>query len=316
MNPLGIMDIIIDSLENRINIRTGNQKNKSDLIFELNVANDMSYFTDYYFSSGINFKVYAPFMVKSPVSKIMLPHHADNINYYALTITHHLYTPIYYDSLTLRSIDHPFAAYLLFGNRKESFNAVKRYKLTSELQLGLIGPLAGGQMFQNTLHDYIPFAGSVTGWETQIGNDICLQYASLLEKGIACNKWFELNAYAGGKLGIPHTEAQLGVYGRIGYFGDYFRHIGINRNETWQLWLFCAGDANIVAYNAVLQGGLFNHSDPNTLKTINHLLWHTRFGGTLVYKTIKFEIAQEVVSPPFQTGLWHRWAYVSLMIGF
>ncbi len=286
------------------------------LIFELKVANDMTFFTDHYFSSGIALKVFAPFMTRSPFSKIMLPHGKDVLNYYALTFTHNLYTPIYIDTLSFRSVDHPFAAYFLFGNRKESFNLAKRYKLTSALQLGLIGPIAGGHVFQNTLHEYISIAKPVAGWEDQISNDLCLQYSATFEKGIIDLNNFELNANAGGRLGIPHAEAQLGVNFRLGHFDDYFKHIGICKDGSWQVWLFCAGDANFIAYNAVLQGGIFNRGEPNTLQTINHLLWHTRFGGTLVYKNIKFEIAQEVVSPSFESALWHRWAYVGLMLGF
>ena len=123
--------------------------NNTDLFFDLRVDNDMTYFTDRYFSSGISLKVYAPFMDKSPFNKVLLGHHKDVLNYYALTFTHNMYTPIYYDTLSNREEDHPFAAYLLLGSRKESFHKRRRYKVTSELQLGVIGPLAGGQVFQH-----------------------------------------------------------------------------------------------------------------------------------------------------------------------
>lgn len=316
---LGLNDFNIPSFEEikEWEIITEDFKTKkSDFLVELNVANDMTFFTDHYFSSGITLKLYAPFMSKSPFNKIMLPHPADALNYYALTFTHNLYTPIYIDTLNYRSIDHPFAAYVLLGNKKESFVKSQRYKLTSELQVGWIGPMVGGRVFQNTLHDHISIAGPVDGWEYQINNDFCLQYSALFEKGIVDAPGFELNFYTGGKLGIPHTEAQFGMYLRTGYFDDFFNHIGIHKKTNWQLWLFCAGDANYVLYNAVLQGGLLNRENSNSLQTINPILWHSRFGGTLVYKSVKLEIAQEVVSPSFPTALWHRWAYVSFMVGF
>lgn len=290
--------------------------NEPNLIFELKVANDMTFFTDQYFSSGVDIKVYAPFFDKSPFNKILLPNPKDALNYYALTAVHNLYTPIYYDTISHREIDHPFAAYLLFGIRKESFSEAKRLKVTSELQLGLIGPAAGGEVFQNTLHEYIPIAGHVAGWENQIGNDICVQYSAMLEKGLVNFNCFELNATGGVKIGIPHSEVGMGMYFRGGYFDDYFSHIGFSRKNALQIWLFCAGDINFVAYNAVLDGGLFSHQNSYALQTINHYLLHSRFGGTLAYKTMKFEIAQEVNSPSFPSALWHRWAYISLMLGF
>jgi hypothetical protein len=285
-------------------------------IVELTLSNDMTYFTDHYFSNGINLAVYTSFMAKSPLNKILVLHRENSKVYYALTFTHNMYTPIYFDTISKRSIDHPFAAYFLVGNRKESYTLSQRVKVISELQLGVIGSMAGGQAFQNTMHNYIPFAGPVEGWENQIKNDFCFQYSASLEKGIADVQWMELNLVAGGKLGNPHSEAQLGMYCRLGYFDDYFQHIGINSNREWQLWIFCAGDVNLIAHNAVLQGGMFNRSSSYSLQTINHILWHTRFGGTLVYKNIKLEMAQEVTSPSFPTGLWHRWAYLKLMIGF
>lgn len=292
------------------------QLDNPDLIFELNVANDMLFFTDQYFSSGIELNVYAPFMNKSPFNKILIPHGKNTLNYYALTFTHNMYTPIYIDTLTIREIDHPFAAYILFGNRKESYHKTRRYKVTSEFQLGVIGSIAGGQVFQNTMHDNITIAGPVEGWENQINNDLCFQYSAQIEKGIANLEWMELNVFTGGKIGTPHSEAQLGIYGRFGYFDNYFQHIGINKKRNWQLWLFWAGDVNLIAYNAVLQGGMFNHRNAYALESINRILWHTKFGGTLVYKTFKLEIAQEVISPSFQTGQWHRWTFLSLMMGF
>jgi len=292
------------------------QISSPELILELNIANDMTYFTDQYFSSGIQLKVFAPFMSKSPFNKILIPHRKEARAYYALTFTHNMYTPIYIDTISQRSIDHPFAAYILFGNRKDTYNENQRNKVTSELQIGVIGSLAGGQVFQNTMHEHIPIAGPVKGWENQIFNDLCFQYSALLEKGILDAQWLEFNAFGGVRLGLPHTEAQLGMYSRFGYFDDYFQHIGINKNRNWQFWLFLAGDVNFVAYNAVLQGGLFNTGNKYTLASINHFLWHTKFGGSLVYKTIKLEIAQEVITPSFPTALWHRWAYVSLMFGF
>lgn len=314
--PSEIINLQYDVNETPKLEKTSSKQNNPELIFDLEIANDMLFFTDQYFSSGIQLRVYAPFMAKSPFNKILLPHGKDALNYYALTFTHNMYTPIYIDTLTTREIDHPFAAYILFGNRLESYNLLRSYKVTSEFQLGVIGSLAGGQVFQNTMHDHIAIAGPVKGWDNQISNDLCFQYSALLEKGLLDIPWVELNVYAGGKLGIPHTEVQLGLYTRFGYFNDYFKNIGINKDKNWQLWFFCAGDVNYVAYNAVLEGGLFNHRNAYSLQAINPILWHTRFGGTLVYKTIKLEIAQEVISPSFPTALWHRWTTVGLMIGF
>jgi len=293
------------------------KKASKRLIIDLQVDNDMTYFTDHYYSSGVMLNLFAPFMEHSPLNALLLRDRGgDAKSYYALTFTHHMYTPIYIDTLSNRVIDHPFAAYILLGNRKEIFNPGKRHKLVSEFQLGVIGPVAGGQAFQNTLHDHISFAGRVKGWDTQVDNDLCMQYNFLYEKGLVKGKWFDLDAYTGGKLGVPHTEAQIGTGFRIGLMDDYYRTIGTGPDEKLQIWFFCNGDVNLVAYNAVLQGGLLHPGEAKILRKINPVIWHTLFGGTLIYKNLKFELAQEVISRVFPNALWHRWAYVKVMVGF
>ncbi len=298
------------------NLNLFTQEVNHGLIFELQVDNDMTFFTDHYYSNGIELKVYAAYMQKSPLNLVLLPDGKQSRTYYSLTLTHKIYTPIEIYVHQVNGIDHPYASYLLIGNQKESFNRRNRYKLTSAIQIGIMGPASGGGYFQNTLHRNISIAEHVEGWDTQVGNDFCLQYSAMIEKGIINKSWFELNAYLGGKLGIPHTEAQIGGYFRVGKFDDYFKHMAVNSSAKWQFWFFVAGDLYFVNYNAAIQGGTYNQGVGRTIPFINSNVWHTRFGGTLVFKKIKCELGQEVITPAFPTGLWHRWAYVNLMVGF
>jgi len=276
----------------------------------------MTFFTDHYYSNGVELKVYAEFMSKSPFNFILLPHGKESKVYYSFILTHKIFTPIEIYTPQVHGIDHPYASYFLLGSQKESFNYRKRNKITSTFQIGVMGPISGGGYFQNTLHRNISIAEHVEGWDTQVGNDFCIQYSVMLEKGVVNLHWLEVNAYAGAKLGIPHTEAQLGSYLRLGKFDDYFKNIGISASTKWQLWLFVMGDIFLVNYNAAIQGGAYNQGIGRTLPISNSNVWHTRFGGTLVYKKLKLEIGQEVITPTFPTALWHRWAYASLMVGF
>lgn len=283
---------------------------------ELKVSNDMTYFTDRYFSNGIRLNIYGNFLKKSPISHLLLPHKKNNNVYYALTFTHNIYTPSDTYTPEINVNDHPYATYLLIGARKESFNPAIRTKTTSEFQLGWMGPLAGGGAFQNAMHAHISIAEYVQGWHNQVSNDFCLQYTAQIEKGLIHNKWFETNVYMGAKLGSPHTEALAGAYLRTGFFEPFFRHNGISKTSRIQIWGFCSGDANFIYYNAVLQGGLNNRQNRHTLANINPLVGHLTFGGALVYRTVKIELAQEVITPQFTGMAWHRWAYLAVMVGF
>lgn len=283
--------------------------------FELKVSNDMTYFTDRYFSNGIALNITGPSMQNSPFTALLLPHKTTDRVYYSFTFVHNIYTPSETYTTEINPEDHPYAAYVLFGTRKESFSRFRQTKTTSEFAMGWMGPLAGGGLFQNAMHSVISIAEYVQGWDYQISNDICLQYSARLDKSLFRNRWLECNGYLGGKLGSPHSEGQVGTYFRAGWFDPYFSHNGFSESRRLQVYGFCSGDMDFICYNAVLQGGLNNVENEHTLEEINKSVYHLVFGGTLIYNNIKIELAQEVISPQFRGMYWHRWAYLSLMIG-
>jgi hypothetical protein len=128
--------------------------------------------------------------------------------------------------------------------------------------------------------------------------------------------WLEGHVHVGANLGVPHMQANTGLYFRAGYFENYFKGLQIDVTPGLQVWFFCGGDLLLVNYNAVLQGGIINQEHVYTLDEIGPVLWHLNFGGALSWRSISIEIGQEVNSPSFPGAEWHRWAYVSVMAGF
>ncbi len=297
-------------------ILVGAQNKIPHNIVEVTVDNDLVFMNDRYYSSGVTLEIYSITIKKSPINRILLPSDGDEITYYGLNITHHMYTP---DDVTTSEIqlkDHPYATYLLFGNSKISFNHKKRIKKTSGIEIGLIGSVAGGEFLQNQSHNIFPSAYPSAGWNNQVKNDLCLQYSAVIEKGLLNLPWFEINGLIGGKLGIPHTEADIGSSFRIGYFKDYFRGIGIDIFSGWQAWLYCSGSIFLVNYNASLQGGTINQESVHTILYINNSLLHASFGGVLQYKRLCVKYGMEVRSPEFPDAFWHRWGHLNVSIAF
>lgn len=285
-------------------------------IAELSVDNDIVFLRDRYYSSGITLVYYSPAIKKSPLNKILLPHNSNEISYYALNITHRMYTPERTLTPEIQYTDHPYATYMLLGNSKTSYNYKKRIKKFSGIELGLIGSAAGGEFIQNILHENISIAIPSEGWHNQIQNDICIQYTAVIEKGLLNNSWFELNGFVGSTLGIPHTEAKLGGYLRLGYFKDYFKGLIVDVSAKWQAWLFWSGSVYLVNYNATLQGGTYIQNNVHTIRFINNSLLHTKFGAVIQFKRLSVEIAEEVRSPEFQTAFWHRWGHLNILFAF
>lgn len=271
----------------------------------------MTYFTDRYFSNGVVLSMYNPIFKKSPFEFLLLPHNTQHPTYWSLSFTHHIYTPTETYTSELKDLDHPYAAYLLFGIKKESYNYRLQVKTTSEFSMGWIGPLAGGEAFQNTMHAHISIAEHVQGWHYQVGNDVCLQYRLKAEKGVFHSNLAEMRMFLEGRLGSPFTDASIGIHFRAGLFENYFKAHGLFTGKLLQAWLFCSGDARFVCYNATLQGGINNPDNPHTLETIAPLIWHCTFGGALQYRSVRLKLAQEVESPHFIEMGWHRWATLS-----
>ncbi|MFK5856605.1 MAG: lipid A deacylase LpxR family protein [Bacteroidota bacterium] len=292
------------------------QHGTNRVIVEFEHDNDIFFIRDRYYTSGITLKLYAPFVEKSPINKILLPSDDNEITYYALSFTHHMYTPEATVTPVIQYADHPYATYILFGNSCISFNPKKRMKKTSMLELGWIGPAVGGEFMQNKLHENISIAIPSEGWHNQVKNDFCLQYSAVIEKGLLNINWLELNGFVGGKLGVPHTEANIGSYMRVGFFTDYFEGMAVDVSSNFQAWLYCSGSVFLVNYNAALQGGTYDQGSVHTITFINNSVFSARFGGVVQYKRLSFEYGMEVRTPEFPMAFWHRWGHIDIALAF
>ncbi len=292
------------------------QGSKSKTIVELTVDNDIVFLIDRYYSSGIELSLYSDWIKKSPIDILLIPHGKNEIVYYSLSIKHRMFTPE--RTLTPKVIydDHPYSTYFLMGNQKTSYNLDSRIKITSRLELGVIGPVAGGETIQNKLHDNIPIAQHSEGWHNQVKNDLCIQYSASIEKGVIHLPMVEANCFLSASLGVPHTDAHIGGNLRFGIFDDYFKGIGIDISPDFNIWLTISGAFYLVNYNATLQGGTYNQDNVHTINPINNTLLHGKIGGVIQYKRMSAEYGMEVRSPEFSTAYWHRWGHLVIAFAF
>ncbi len=312
-NILGVTTILLILLLH--GLLTGQNENKYHAA-SLRHDNDINFSTDCYFTSGVEIHWVAPFIKKSPLNYLLLPAPKKATSYYALIITHHMYTPKKIFTPDVVPHDHPYSAYLLVGQSKTSYNPLKKNKITSSIQLGIIGPVAGGYEIQTVLHRNISIADPAEGWQNQIQNDLLLQYQAQLENAIIDLKYLELISNLRVDLGLPQTQAVVGVSMRSGWFTDYFfgpETLGIKK---WQAYGFVAGDMHLVAYNAVLQGGLFNPNNKHVLNDVNPVFWHLRYGVSVVHKKLSVRYEVNVNTPTFAQALWHHWSAITIMVAF
>ena len=220
--------------------------------FRLTEENDFFNLTqrgiDRYYTQGMRYEFMYRVSKKRVLEKIMLPLKGASINQYSTSISQLIYTPANTSNLNFIG-DMPYAGTLFLSQRLESADTLNQLRLTSRLDAGLIGPAAlakGAQdVFHNIIHNDI-----AVGWDTQLPNDILLNYSARIEKNLISPKdWIRLELRGEANLGTLLVNAVAGFNLEAGNWYS-------NRNFRWQI--FFRPEVRGVIYNALLQGGALN----------------------------------------------------------
>jgi len=293
---------------------------------KFSVDNDIIDYTDRFYTNGIRIDLISPFLAGNPVGKILVPYWGQALNYYGLSIVQNLYTPSTTKTGGILYGDRPYAAYLYFGCFKITNDPLKKFRLTSELDIGIIGPFSFGEWVQRSFHDAVPTNNEPLGWEYQIQNDLVLNYQVTFDKGVFEQKWINLNLVSSASLGTLYTNITGGFHFRAGWMNPYFANLGIarpgrlklNHLRKAQFYLFCKGSGKLVGYDATLEGGLINTTSVYTIPSshISRLIFQTSTGLAITYGGFQVEAEQFFLSPEFTDGSWHKWVHIGLTFCF
>ena len=287
-------------------------------ILKIEFENDLITYanTDRYFTNGITFDLQAAWLGSSAVmDKLMIPYRHGAFVTYNLGMVQDMYTPTDTRVAPTLNNDRPYSSYLYFSFGKTTADPVRKLKMTSQLYAGYIGPYSPGSYMQTLVHDAFPTNDVPLGWETQINTDVILNYSYKIQKALVNKQNFSLLAGADVKAGTLLNNAGMEIEMKAGKFEPVF---GITPGGQWpkvQYYFFAKTQANYVAYNALLQGGMFNHNNIFTLKSneIQRVVGGAEAGIHFRYKGTGIEIAQHYLSPEYKGGMWHKWGRMSLI---
>ena len=289
----------------------------SRTILKIDFENDLITYsnTDRYFTNGIRFDLQSAWLAGSPMQKLMIPYRHRSYATYNLSMVQNMYTPTDTRVAPELSSDRPYSSVLYFGIRKKVADIEHNLILTSELNLGYIGPYSLGSSLQTVVHKTFPTNDKPLGWETQINSDIILNYSVQAQKALVNKENLTLLAGLDAEAGTLYTNAGAGLQLQAGKAEPIF---GLNENQQWpelEYYFYAKTDISFVAYNALLQGGMFNHDNVFTLKKneIHPVVGNAEAGIHFMYKGIGMEIAQHLISPEYKGGLWHKWGRMSLI---
>lgn len=237
------------------------------------------YGQDRYYTNGI-FLFY-----RSAIDQNKLSNKTAKITY-ELSLGQKMYTPLsgYLPEPYLQ--DRPFAGYL-YGSGQLNIFRKSEQVWQIKLALGTIGPNSFSRETQNLLHQTIGLY-STSGWDYQIQNaaaiDLQLQHSAMFFRN--SKQSIDLSVESRLDVGTTFTGFGMGLLFRTGnlnpFYNSSYHHARISRNNPSkqnksEFYFYAKPQLNYVAYDATIQGSLFNNNNPVTFD-IHPLVFEQKLG--------------------------------------
>lgn len=245
---------------------------------------------------------------------------------YEISIGQKMFNPYSGDAPDPTLQDRPFAGYLYAEGAMNWFYSNESILRTS-VQVGTTGKNSLGEAGQKLLHRTFGFY-EIEGWDYQIKNELTLnlsaQYTKLLTRVADNALEFSFEGYA--NLGTTFDGAGAGILLRTGslnqLFNSSYYHATVGNNAKTkarvkrEFYFYAKPQLNVVAYDATIEGSLFNNSSPVTFDQkpvvfaqqfgVNYSSQRFTIDCSAIYKTKEIE----------STARAHQWGSVSMFYRF
>ncbi|MCW3123964.1 MAG: lipid deacylase LpxR family protein [Flavipsychrobacter sp.] len=290
----------------------------TDNYFRINYENDYFAATDQYYTQGFSFELVDQWMKNFPLSKALV-HPKFNKLKYGLAVEHNGYTPTSIGSDAILYNDRPFAADVSLKSFVIAIDTTRKQRFTTTLSVGIIGPGAGGKEMQTYIHKNTHNA-TPHGWDNQVQNDLLLNYQVDYQKQLlAYRNIFSLSGDAVARIGTVNDKAALGLTMMIGYFDSPYGVTAPKESvkKHFRMYAYEHPMFQMMAYDATLQGGLFNKNSPYVIANtdLKRVLFENRFGFVVNYQRLYLEYFQSVRSNEFTTSRMSVWGGIQVAFG-
>ena len=286
-------------------------------------ANDLFFRTDYYFTQGMTLTLVHPVLARLPVRHLLAAGPRGSTQYHGITLRYDGFTPLRIQDAFIRMGDRPYAAYLYASFFRTSNQSMRHQRLTTALEIGFIGPAAGGKELQTAIHRVTGNA-EPRGWDYQIRNAPIVGYRITFEKQLISGQYINLQGNVEASLGTLYTYASTGGHVRIGKFSPYFANLGVDglsydtASKPWQVYGEASLEGRLIGYDATLQGSPFTQHTPYTLAAgdVRRAVLRSSGGVVLAHGGLSVAATATWVAPEFAGGRSHRWGQVGLTVAF
>ena len=223
---------------------------------------------------------------------------------YEISVSQKIFTPYWGDVPRKEDQDRPFAGYLDAGASYSVFSK-KEGLLKITAQLGTVGPNSLAEKGQKFLHKTVGFY-TPEGWEYQIKNEFAINLSANAAKLFyrTSDKIFDVTGEAYANLGSTFSGAGIAALLRVGKLNQLYNSFSYNAtigetaekrfNDT-ELFFYVRPKLNYVAYDATIQGSLFNSDSPVTFGVkpivfeqqagVNYTIRRLSFDFSVIFKT-------------------------------
>ncbi|HRP31380.1 MAG: lipid A deacylase LpxR family protein [Bacteroidia bacterium] len=275
--------------------------------------------TDRYYTNGLRIDYYYTKSKEKFPTNLLLKI-SDDKKVFGWGVAQYMFTPSRIDTDSILYNDRPYAGALFAIHSLSSYDNTKKIKLTTELLLGVMGPLSFAEETQTAVHKLID-AQKPEGWKNQIPNDIVINYNIKLQKEIfnVPEKLFlsgVLETYAG----TLYDAMGAGLSMNIGKINNLWYSPEICNKKKYQLYLTFSPTVRLIYYNALLQGGIISgfQNSPKGYRLdkddIERLSTFTEFGIVYEQSIFKISFLQKMRTAPFKGG--HTLEYGNIAISF
>ena len=244
-----------------------NSKHSLRILWDNDFINVRGDGTDRYYTNGMRIDYFYIKQKKAKFPSSLLLNISDaNNNIYGWGLAQFMFTPKNIAVPDIQYNDRPYAGALYSIHSLQSVDNIKKVKVTSEIRLGVIGPLSFAKETQTWAHRVINYTKPL-GWHNQVPNDIILNYNISIEKlMLQASQKFLLVGVIETYSGTTNNAAGAGFMLRVGKFNNYFDDISTAQTKMLksQLYVFMKPAARVVLSNALLQGGLLNQFSPQS----------------------------------------------------
>ncbi|MBA3284175.1 MAG: lipid A deacylase LpxR family protein, partial [Nitrosopumilus sp.] len=284
----------------------------SDKYIRFFYDNDFFTATDEYYTQGMVLEWVDPQLKKFPLAKLLIQP-AGYYNRFGLTAEHVAYTPTSIRHPEIIYEDRPFAAFLLLKAFAISVSGESKNRIVSAISLGVIGPAAGGEEIQTSIHRWLNNIEPL-GWSNQIANDFIINYKLDYEKILLNkNQHLHLTLNSGINIGSLSDKLSVGFSVMTGLLPNINNQIEKGK-RNFKFHLYNQSTINLVGYDATLQGGLTNNNSPYILERdeVSRLTFQNKAGVVITIHKLHLEYFLAIITKEFNNGKYHGWGGIRI----